>query len=119
MIWTFLLKNWKFAVMGLLVIGLLSLYGILSLKITYLKAEVKNLKADIRLCTDANTSNAETIKSLQAEIKAGNKICNSRLNSKDRLIEKLRKIDNLEGGNIEGSSGDSVLDSLNRMFRDN
>lgn len=118
MIWAFLLKNWKFTLMGLLIIGIVSMYGILNLRISYLQIEVKNLKADMKFCVDANTTGLATIQSLQAELKASNKICDSRLKTKDKVIDNLRKIDSLKGEKIEGS-GDSVLDALNRMFSDN
>jgi hypothetical protein len=100
------------------------------------KAERSHALADLKVsrnneevCQDANKINQDTIGGLKEEIKTALQGCDSRLALKDKTLKNLKRISGLEaaaarGGNNEldkngsgnFSSGDPLLDELNRMY---
>ena len=100
------------------------------------KAELSQTRADLKvsqnnekICEDTNKLNQATIGSLQEEVKSALQGCDSRLAAKDKTLKNLRRISELKPGvpkegineigkNDSGlaSSGDPLLDELNRMF---
>jgi len=81
-------------------------------------------KKDNQVCVTANAENITTITALKAEIDKANKSCEARLKSKDALVKKLKKIDDLKGkknekanDNANDISNSTILDELNIMWR--
>lgn len=83
----------------------------------YLRVEVKSLKADYKLCSEANKTNTETILNLRKEIKNSNSLCEERLKSKENTIKKLREIDKLDSQNLNKNDKNLILKKLNEMYK--
>jgi len=95
------------------------------------KADLEQTLADLKVsrsneetCRDTNKINEATIGSLQEEVKSALQGCDSRLAVKDKTLKNLKRISELKPG-IKGgtnemgkkaSSGDPILDELNRMY---
>lgn len=108
-----LIKNWKYAVMGVLLITIASLY--LVIKIQGIRLDRKDIELSVYKATYA--SQREAITNLQKDIESANKTCAKRLNSKDALIRELQRIDSIGENPVEGDSPDMLLNELNGMFR--
>lgn len=93
------------------------------------QANLKVSEDNFKTCKAANETNETTIGNLRAEVKSAMNGCDSRLAVKDKTLKNLKGILALKPGNIivEGgndgnkagsgiSSGDGILDNLNRMF---
>ena len=80
-------------------------------------ARLDAVKTEYQVCKDANAENTATITALQAEKEKMGKTCEARLNSKDALIRKLKKIENM-GKKDEKvpDSPDDILNALNGMW---
>lgn len=86
--------------------------------------QVKAVKVELQTAKDANASLEKAKELLKDEVKRMSESCTARINNKERTINRLREIDNLKPGkvnkdetnNVTGSSGDGILDELNRMY---
>lgn len=116
-----ILKNWKIFV-GMAA-GFAIAWWIQGVRMERLEVEAEKLRIEIRDCIKANQTNQETIMSLKKEIIKSNTLCVSRLKVKDKVIDKLRSIDNLKqpGTNEvkydKDNTDDPVLRELNGMFK--
>ena len=113
-----LLKYWKYAVMGLLIIAVALLYA----HGKSLKADLVIVKGQLAICQATNKTMQITIASLQAELKQSSDAYEKRLSSCHVLLSGLKQIDDLQPNKKEGdkpnettvvTSGDPILDALN------
>ena len=124
----------SFAIGAALVGG--SVWMIQGARVDSAKAELSQALADLKVsrnneeaCQDTNKINQITIGSLQEEVKTALQGCDSRLAVKDKTLKSLKRISGLKPGAVKGgtdelvkngstvnSSGDPLLDELNRMF---
>lgn len=121
MIWTLLLKNWKFAVMGVLLLALAGTYTIQNLRIRSLQADLKDARQGLALCRETNTKSTDAVRRLQEDVVTAQKSCSARVRQKERVIARLNTIDALpegtdEGDNAAHGSGDALLAELNSMY---
>ncbi len=107
----FILKNWKLIVsfLAALAVGFGAAWFIQGVRVNMKEAELQkkkaelqqkkveiaSLKKDLKDCQDANATNQETIGKLKDEVESAQKLCNSRLGVKDKVINRLKEIDNI------------------------
>ena len=108
------LTPYKLYFYGAIVVLFLSLLGYN----WYLRVEIKSLKADYKLCNDANISNMDVIRKMNSDIKKSETLCEKRLKLKEETLRKIKKITELKGDD-ESSSNDPVLNLLNKMWVEN
>lgn len=111
--WLLLIKNWKYAIMGGLLVVIAGLY--LTIKLQGISFDKKDMELSVYRATYEYQKDA--IKNLQKDIESANKTCSKRLASKDALIRELQRIDSIGENPVEGSSSDILLNELNSMFR--
>lgn len=121
MIWTLLLKNWKFSVMGVLLIALAGTYTIQNLRIRGLQADLKDARQGLAVCREANTKSTDAVRRLQEDVVTVQKSCSARVRQKEKVIARLNTIEMLpegtnEGDNAAPGSGDALLAELNGMY---
>lgn len=105
---------WKYKLLFLILTLILTIGG-QELRIRYLNSVLDKKKAELTIALDANKTNYETIKQMQAELSSAQSICDKRLKGKEAVIRNLKKIEELKP-NGKDDSNDDILDSLNGMF---
>ncbi len=101
-------------------------WKIQQVRLDNVKVTLQAVKQDLTTCQDVNATNQATITSLKDEVATANKLCGSRLATKENTIRALKRIDNLKTGNMEANhnekgditarGADAVLVELNRMY---
>ena len=126
-----LLKSLPYIVIGLLLVacGLLYAHG------KSLKADLLIVEDHLKVCQEANATDEKTIASLRADVLKANLLCGKRAEIAHTTEQNVTKIDALpiiipnnqsevkkdESSNSVvpiSSSGDPILDELNRVFPD-
>ena len=114
---TFVMENWKYFLVG--VICLFLAYQFQQFRINNLKADLREVRAEVSSLKEANETNQETIGNLKADVTKTNAICAKRLISKDALIRELQRIDSINnqgGNNAIGSNSDPLIREFNSLF---
>ena len=108
--------NWKYMVIGVLVLALGSMFALYKVTVTELEAANTKLWA----CQDANGSMDKTLKELQSIQTSDQKTCDKRIKEKDLTIAYLQTNQNAckeaQSATPIPNTGDVILDRLNRMF---
>lgn len=103
-----------------IIIGGSAAWYIQGSRVKSLQADLEKMKADLGKCTDANTSNKKTIDELRADAKTAKELCSDRLKVKERLFQKLQKIDSIKtvktNEKSTANTADPLLAELNSMF---
>jgi mannitol-specific phosphotransferase system IIBC component len=80
---------------------------------------INKLKKENAIYDTVNQTNQQTILDLQSTIKKDQDMCNDRLKNKDKIINKLKKVDNLKPGDAnekDPNDPDSILGTLNSLW---
>ena len=91
------------------------------------KQELTTKTKELTDCQDANTTSQATIDSVKSDLQSAQASCTTRLRQKERTAAEIQRIDSLKPGvktnatdrnSVGSSTGDPILDGLNRMFID-
>jgi hypothetical protein len=104
-----------------LIIVVLVLVGGLYLGLTHYKSKVDTLNVQILALQQVNKESKQSFDKLKNDLNRASKLCQNRLDDKDKIIAELDKLNHLtEGGNVDESgiiyTGNAVFDSLNGMY---
>ena len=122
--WLVLLKNWKWAAIGVLAAALAATYWMQDMRIRAAQAQVAQRAAELSACQEAVKTDAETITELKKDMKAVQKLYEDLAASKAKTVTRIRTIQNARGAcdtpqRASAGGGDELLALLNGMFSAN